>query len=138
MLLGVAVSASLSGITGNLDRPQGFFDEFDGPGDWTYLGTATARLGWGNDKFLVYAEGGLGLGGFRYNSSDCTFSSNHQGYVYGGGIEAMVSGSNSTFVEYNHFDFKGKDASCSQDNDIAVWTKPKMDVIKVGFNHNFN
>ena len=136
LLVGLEVSASLTGITGNLNLPG---NSFDGVGDWKYLGTATARLGWGNDKFLVYAEGGLGLGGFEYNSASCNFESNHQGWVYGAGVEAMVSGSNSIFVEYNHFDFKGKDASCGGGGGSpAVYTKPKMDVIKVGFNHNFN
>jgi outer membrane immunogenic protein len=150
LLVGLEVSASLSGITGLLEDDNMFGEEFDedfaehfeGVGDWTYLATATAKIGYAFSNVLLYAEGGLGLGEFRYNSALCNFEINHQGWVVGAGVEAQVSTNNSLFVEYNHFDFNAKDASCGSYLLIidggAVYTDPTVDVLKVGFNHFFN
>jgi outer membrane immunogenic protein len=133
-MIGAEVSASLSGITGNLD-----LGHVGGVGDWTYLGTATGKIGIALNKVLLYAEAGVGVGGFRFNSSSCNFESNHQGWVYGGGVEVALNTKNTIFVEYNHFDFNTKTAYCgSFPFSFSVETKPTINVVKVGFNHFFN
>jgi outer membrane immunogenic protein len=140
-MIGAEVSASLSGITGNLDLGEfGAFLGLNGVGDWTYLGTATGKLGFALNKLMVYGEVGLGLGGFRYNSQLCNFESNHQGLVYGAGAEVALNANNSLFVEWNHFAFNEKTAMCGIPVLFAltVETKPKVDVVKFGFNHFFN
>ena len=135
LLLGAEVSASLSGMTGDLTT---FSNAFDGPGDWHYLGTATAKLGFllGN-SFALYALGGVAVGGFDYTSNDCSFTSNHQGYVVGAGAAMAGAGNNTWFVDYNHIAFNDKNAACTGGPTIGVITRPTVDLVKAGFNHTF-
>jgi opacity protein-like surface antigen len=137
LFIGAEVTASLSGITGNLDD---FGDSGNGPGDWHYLATATAKLGWALDRLAIYGEVGVGLGGFNYGASACHFDSNHQGTVWGFGAEVATSSNNSLFVEWNRYDFQTKDASCQGllFSTIGVRTDPRVDVVRFGFNHYFN
>ncbi len=137
LVIGAEVSASLTGITGNLyDVAPGY----EGVGDWKWLATATGKLGFVFDRLMIYGEAGLGLGAFRYNAPYCNFESNHQGWVAGAGIEAALKNNNSVFVKYDHFDFKTKDASCGPGGYFPVYvsTKSELDVVKFGFNHYFH
>lgn len=136
LFLGAEVTASLTGITGNLTE---FSAAFNGPGDWRYLATATGKLGWAGSNLAVYGELGVGIGGFSYGARRCNFDSNHQGIVYGVGAELATKMDNTLFVEWNRYDFQNKDASClGNSSTIGVITKPVVDVVRFGFNHYFN
>jgi opacity protein-like surface antigen len=140
LFIGGEVTASLSGITGNLESPP---DDFEGPGDWNWLATGTVKLGWAFANIAaIYGEWGVGLGGFHYGGALCNIDSNNQGTVWGFGAEAAVSSNNSVFIEWNRYDFRAKDAQCNPTglgiDNVAVNTKPRVDVVRFGFNHYFN
>jgi outer membrane immunogenic protein len=142
LLVGAEVTASLSSISGILNLGDGGGTPFDGVGTYPWLATATAKIGWTGGKWLLYAEGGIGLAGFNYRSGACSFDSVNHGLVWGVGGEVAMSNNNSLFIEWNRFNFHGKDASCSFNFygftiPVGVYTKPTLDVIRVGFNHYF-
>jgi opacity protein-like surface antigen len=143
LLVGAEVTASLSGISGILHLGDGGGSPFDGVGTYPWLGTATAKIGWTGGNWMVYAEGGIGLAGFNYRSGSCSFDSVNQGLVWGVGGEVAIKNNNSLFIEWNRFNFEGKDAACSFTFygftvPVGVYTKPTLDVVRVGFNHYFN
>ncbi|WP_375454428.1 outer membrane protein [uncultured Methylobacterium sp.] len=65
-----------------------------------YLGTATGKLGYAFDRFLVYGTGGFAFGEVQYDAKFYTpafalqFAGRYQGldtgYVYGGGVEYAI------------------------------------------------
>jgi hypothetical protein len=140
LVIGAEVTGSLADITGNLDMSGG--DDFDGPGTYSWLATATAKLGWSTGSWMIYAEGGIGLGGFNYQSGGCTFDQVNSGAVYGVGAEVAMANNNSLFIEWNRYQFQRKDAACSfvffVTVPVAVNTDPRVDVVRFGFNHYFN
>ncbi len=138
LVLGAEVSASIAAISGVLD-----LGPFSGLGQYKWLGTGTAKIGFAGQNFLVYAEGGIGLGGFQFSSPLCSFDSLNRGLVYGAGAEVFIAPKNTLFVEWNRFNFDRKDASCSFQLGgfvipVGVSTKATLDVVKFGFNHFFN
>ena len=138
-LIGLEVDGSLADI----DGPQISPDLFPGDGEWTWLATATARLGYAVDlaatSVLVYAEGGLGLGGFDYDGSlGCNFSQNRSGYVVGGGAEVKISQRASLKAEYNFMDFGNESQLCGAlGGFLPTYTEADADmhVVKIGFNY---
>jgi hypothetical protein len=135
LVFGGEVDASLSGVTGVL----GNLGPFGGTGDWHWLATADLKLGWNLGNWMLYAKGGISVADFNFSSAGCTFNSNHQGHNWGVGAEVAMAGNNSLFVDWTHHNFAGKDMACGLIFvPVAVYTKPKMDVIRVGFNHYFN
>ena len=135
LVIGAEVSADLSGITGNLTDQ---FPGYDGTGDWNWLALGMAKIGVTHGNWLLYAQGGVALGGFTFNSTSCNFSSNNQGWAYGVGTSVATSSNNSLFVDWTHIDFTTKDASCGDTFATTVATKPKIDLVRFGFNHAFH
>jgi outer membrane immunogenic protein len=133
-LVGLDVAVDMTGISGNLNLPGSFFD---GVGEYKALGAATAKIGWSGSNWMIYAKGGIGIGSFEYASAGCSFHSQNQGWLFGAGAEMAMASNNTLFVEWNRFAFDGKDAVCSPTG-VGVYTKPSIDVIKVGFNHYFH
>src|SRR5262249_12694640 len=88
MGVGAEVAADLSGVTGELHNQ---FPGYNGTGDWNWLATGMAKLGLVSGNWMLYGQGGIGLGGFSYNSAACNFSTNNQGWAYGAGV-AVASG----------------------------------------------
>jgi outer membrane immunogenic protein len=136
LMVGAEVNAALTGITGNLLK-------FDGVGDWQWLANADVKVGWTAGNWMVYAKGGVALGGFHYASAICTFDSVHQGWNFGAAAEVATKGNNTLFIDWSRSQFDGKDAACSftysgSTVPVAVYTKPTVDVVRVGFNHYFN
>jgi opacity protein-like surface antigen len=132
LVIGAEVNAALSGATGVLNK-------FSGTGDWHWLATADAKLGWTAGNWMLYVKGGVSVADFEYSSASCTFNSNHQGWNWGVGAEVAVSSKNTLFVDWTRTDFEGKDMACGLVIfPVAVYTKPKMDVVRFGFNHYFN
>ena len=134
-LIGLEVDASLADIDGT----QISEDLAPGDGEWTWLATATARVGYAMDRVMVYAEGGLGLGGFDYDGSlGCNFSQNRSGYVVGGGAEWKITERAILKAEYNYMDFGKESQLCgSLGGFLPTYTEADADmhVVKFGFNY---
>lgn len=139
---GSEVSADLSGLSGQL-RNQ--FPGYNGTGDWNWLALGLVKLGlqW-SPHWMIYADAGGALGEFRFNSGACNFTSNNKGWAAGAGIAWAVSNSNNWFLDWQHIDFERKTAFCGDAPvpfngfDTEVRTKPKIDIVRVGFNHQFH
>src|SRR5262249_24014498 len=139
-LIGGEVSADLTGMTGNLGDQ---FPGYSGTGDWNWLALAVGKLGFTWDNWLFYGDVGLGMAGFTFNAGACNFTSNNQGWAGGRGVGWASSHNNNWFVDWQHLDLDRKDANCGDAPvpfngfDTAVSTKPKIDIFRVGFNHQF-
>jgi len=134
LVFGGEVDASLTGITGVLNQ-----NGLKATGDWHWLATADLKLGWNLGNWMVYAKGGISIADFNASATQCTFNSTHQGHNWGVGAEVAMAGNNSLFVDWTRHTFAGKDMSCGNFIlQVAVYAKPKMDVLRVGFNHYFN
>lgn len=79
----------------------------------TWVSTFRGRAGVAFDRFLVYATGGLAVGhvnnhwgwGFQgFSDSQFDSSENRAGYVFGGGIEAMLAPNWTVRAEAMHID----------------------------------
>lgn len=144
-IFGLEVDASLSDIDGELTEADTSGDDFEpglsgGNGEWTWLATATARVGYGGERAMVYVEAGLALGGFDFDGfSGCSFSQNRSGVAYGGGVEVKVSERASLKAEYNRLDFGKESQACSASFFIPLpiynEADAKLDVVKIGFNY---
>jgi opacity protein-like surface antigen len=67
-----------------------------------YLATATLRAGLAFGKVLLYGEGGLALANATWvNTLGFSDTVTDHGYVFGAGLEAMISTNVSLFVEWN-------------------------------------
>jgi outer membrane immunogenic protein len=67
-----------------------------------YLATATLRAGLAFGKVLLYGEGGLALANATWvNTLGFSDTVTDHGYVFGAGLEAMVSTNVSVFFEWN-------------------------------------
>jgi outer membrane immunogenic protein len=135
-IVGVEVSSSFTNISGFLD-PE---DPGDGEGSYNWIHTGTARLGWGNEMFLLYGEGGVALAGFEFESPFiCNFETTALGGVAGIGAEVMVAGNVSVFAEWNHIFLKPQANNCNFifEDDLTAHTAGHLDLFKVGLNAHF-
>jgi outer membrane immunogenic protein len=96
-----------------------------------FLGTVRGRLGYANDRFLIYGTGGFAYGNVEHNLSvnqpalgavaSTSFKTNETGFVYGGGVEYALpidtffhmSGSSAVTVraEYLRYELNGDNAN---------------------------
>jgi outer membrane immunogenic protein len=136
IILGLEVSASLADIEGSLFPSA--------TGTWNWLASATARLGWGGDRFLVYGEGGLALAEYTFDAGIlCDFTSTATGWTAGGGAELKVgaSGNASIFAEYAYYSFPDHVNTCGGLGGlflVGTDVDASMHTVKVGFNYRFN
>lgn len=135
-LIGLEADGSFANIEGRQSSPG----LFPGNGEWTWLATATARLGYAPGRYMVYAEGGLGLGGFEYSGTDgCSFDQTRVGFVAGAGTEVKVTRRASIKAEYNYLNFGEDTANCTSFGFLPVRTEADADmhVVKIGVNYLF-
>lgn len=109
-LFGLEASASHSKIDDRIVSP--FF-----PGSDTlelkqdFLLTATARIGYAIDRWLVYAKGGYAGTEFKlsafdsFNNTGFATKEWHNGYVLGGGFEYAVTRNVSFGIDYSRLEF---------------------------------
>jgi outer membrane immunogenic protein len=118
MSLGGEFRSSTSNFGGLLTTSEGVAAKLD------WLATARGRLGWANDRILVYATGGVAFGGID-GSGDLTISCNvncpiiggtqtlsiaasdrktHVGWTAGAGIEGAIASNWSVKLEYLYTD----------------------------------
>jgi len=104
------------------------------------FGTVRGRLGYAVDRVLFYGTAGLGFGDLKSFASHggaigsgTNFST---GFVFGGGIEAMVASNWSLKVEYLHYDAGdgSKFLLIGDPRQVEGWT---ADIVRVGLNYKF-
>ncbi len=105
-----------------------------------YLATATLRAGLAFGKVLLYGEGGLALANATWvNTLGFSDTVTDHGYVFGAGLEAMISTNVSLFVEWNRVvipehRFLGTIDPFVIPLPTGIDVTSTTDIIKVGFN----
>ncbi len=105
-----------------------------------YLATATLRAGLAFGKVLLYGEGGLALANATWvNTLGFSDTVTDHGYVFGAGLEAMVSRNVSLFFEWNRVvipehRFLGSIDAFVIPLPTGIDVSSRTDIFKVGFN----
>jgi outer membrane immunogenic protein len=120
-----------------------------------FLASATGRVGYAWDRYLIYAKGGAAWSHDKYevNNFNCTAtifvscntsaSETRTGWVAGGGLEWAFAPSWSALIEYDHYGFGTRSLAFTDPahanspffNGFNV--KLNIDVVKVGLNYRF-
>ena len=135
ILLGLEVDGSFASIDGDSE-----IGGLPSEGEYTYLATFGARLGYAMNQYLVYGTGGLAIAGYDFDSaSGCSFDQTRDGYFVGGGAEFKITERASVGIEYNYVDFGDKNQSCTVLAFIPTFTEADatLNVITFGFNYTF-
>jgi outer membrane immunogenic protein len=115
------------------------------------VASLTGRIGYGWDRFLLYAKGGVAWERdeltFTFPAAIVTFSDTRNGWTIGIGGEYAFSNWLTGFVEYNYYDFgsRSHNAVCGAvacfvggPNSVLFDVKETKSVVKVGLNFLFN
>jgi len=143
-VLGVKADWSWADVDGSSTFTSPAFPTgFKGTGNYDWLASTTVRLGYlVNNKFMVFADGGLAFGGFEFNSSSgYNFNESRSGWTLGIGGEYRFTPRASMSFQYNYYDF-------GSDKNSGTITFPgalpfvskadaDMNVFKLGFNYKF-
>ncbi len=167
----VSIASGLSGSRSDTIAAT-FFDVTDSETrKWTaktdWLGTATTRLGYAWDRWLVYTKGGIAASRTKYRLSDLsaftlmgvplsttttlqTGADSRVGWTFGGGAELALSEAWSAMIEYDYLDFGNKPVIMSGTTttsgffgpitSVIVSTLPveqRMQMLKLGLNYRF-
>lgn len=76
--------------------------------DTNAFGSLRARVGVAYDPFLFFATGGVAVAGAELSANGVEDSNTHFGYTLGAGVEAKVTDSITSRVEYRYSDFESK------------------------------
>ena len=108
-----------------------------------WYGTATGRLGYAWDQWLLYLKGGLAFAriqhaGFEIDGGDEAYdiSKTKTGGAVGGGLEYAVSRNWSWKVEYLYMDF-GHVTTVTSDPLVTVENRDHVHTVKLGVNYRF-
>jgi outer membrane immunogenic protein len=155
-VVGLAGDFSWASIQGQTNDP--FFAGKGPPGTplplhsrTDFLASATGRVGYAWDRYLVYAKGGAALSHNKYeaNNFGCIFltpcnvsaSDTPFGWTAGAGLEWAFAPNWSALVEYDHYGFASKDLTFidpAHPTAPAVFAvKQDFDVVKLGINYRF-
>lgn len=141
------IDGSLSGTTLDDTKVDAFNTTFTlhPRNDW--LASVSGRIGYGVNNALIYARGGIAWADSKFEIAhngilDGNPSKRRQGWVFGGGMEWMVTPGWSLFVEGDYYTFGTKDVSFTGDivnptPAFRVNTKENIEAIKVGLNYRF-
>ena len=99
-----------------------------------WIATATTRLGYTWDRFLIYGKVGAAFAQFDYNINNVAASETRVGYALGAGLEWLIAGNWSAKAEYNYLDF-GR--SSVDFNNVSRDIDQSISVIKAGINYRF-
>jgi opacity protein-like surface antigen len=119
--------------------------------DVPVISTLRGRIGYApNDRYMVYASGGLAIGGVK-TTTDLSFSNGdgfggsrsdiRTGWAAGGGIEYALSPQTSVTLDYLHFDL-GSGTVVGLPNgvtELETHTSSSLrgDIVRVGMNYRF-
>ena len=99
-----------------------------------WIATATTRLGYTWDRFLVYGKVGAAFAQFDYNINNVAASETRVGYALGAGLEWLIAGNWSAKAEYNYLDFGSSSVNF---NGANLDIDQRISVIKAGINYRF-
>jgi outer membrane immunogenic protein len=153
-VVGLAGDFSWANIDGQVNDP---FFAGKNPGPLTvrsrtdFIASATGRLGYAWDHYLLYAKGGAAWSHDKYdvNNFACFFTAcfsnataTRSGWTAGGGLEWAFAPSWSVLVEYDHYGFGTKSYTLVDPNNpafpAAFNVKQDLDVVKIGVNYRFS
>jgi outer membrane immunogenic protein len=98
------------------------------------LGTIRGRLGYAAGQFMPYVTGGYAFGDLRRGFGTAFASATADGWVFGGGVEAMFSPSWSAKLEYLYVDLGRTNVPISGfATDVDFWSH----VLRIGLNYKF-
>jgi outer membrane immunogenic protein len=115
--------------------------------DW--LASATGRLGWASNRWMIYGKGGAAWAGDKYSLSIPVFpeqetaSETRMGWTVGGGVEWAFWNNWSAKVEYNYYDFGTSSVTLigtfagAPIEVPGVEIRQRMSVGKLGINYRF-
>jgi outer membrane immunogenic protein len=139
-ILGVKADWSWSDIDGSSNFPFGG-STYKGSGNYDWLASTTVRLGYlVNNKFMLFADGGMAFGGFEFSgSSGYNFNESRSGWTLGIGGEYRFTPRASMSLQYNYYDFGSKSQNGTAFAFIPMSSKADADlnVFKLGFNYKF-
>jgi opacity protein-like surface antigen len=126
--------------------PQGLVSRFDCTTNIDGLGTATGRMGYAFDQFLLYGKGGAAAEHVHYqllpfaNSrfpTDSNGADTRWGWTAGTGVEFAFSPTLSAFAEYDFMDFGNRGTSVVDGNggQRDIRTFQSVHLVKVGLNY---
>ena len=107
------------------------------------ISSATARLGYAIDRFLVYWKAGGAWTHAKYDVLDPTFavfssaSESRSGWTAGGGFEYAIAGGLSMFIEYDWYDFGTRAITFTNPATPLTNIRERDSVVKVGANWKF-
>lgn len=135
LVLGLETDAAWSGADGS--RLHGNGDRLDIRNSW--LSSLRLRAGVNFGNTLVYATGGMALGGFDSDLATLTSLTRNSdmllGYVVGGGIEMKITGNISGRIEALHYGFNDKSFEFAAGDlraDLSTTT------VRAGLTYHFN
>ena len=113
----------------------------------TSLGSVTARVGYGFDRFLPFVRGGLAWDTSRFQEAaqfinSSVIGDSRVGWTIGAGVEYAITHNLTVFAEYDFYDFGSK-----TENFVYVGVPPydhsrsireTNNVVKVGLNWKFD
>lgn len=116
-----------------------------------FIASATGRLGYAWDQFLLYGKGGAAWSHNKYQVNNfacvifvsCNTSADEtrSGWTAGGGIEWAFAPNWSVLIEYDHYGFGETKSLTFTDpaNGSAIFNvkAPSFDVVKAGINFRF-
>lgn len=103
----------------------------------TNASTVRARLGYFNDRTLIYGTGGLAIAKEKYNGNGASVSAYQMGWVAGGGIEYMFAPRWSTKIEYLYTDYGRTNADFPNIGDSSH-SSLKAQSVTLGLNYKFD
>lgn len=137
-LFGVEADIALADVEGTAPYLEtGFLEGLTVDLDW--LSTIRGRVGFAQENFLIFATGGLALGGLQADyygvSSSQALDATASGYTLGGGVEMMLSDQLSAKAEYLFVDLGREDLDLSVAGFSSVDFEASL--VKFGLNWHF-
>jgi outer membrane immunogenic protein len=131
-------------ITGGLTT-----DHFETKIDW--LASITGRIGYAQDRWLVYGKGGAAWvrdnlhdsGGVFIFPFDFSVSETRSGWTVGGGVDYALAPNWSVGLEYNYYDFGTKLVTLSGSGGLGATSetfplKQNFSVVRATLNYRFS
>jgi outer membrane immunogenic protein len=155
-VVGLAGDFSWANIQGQTDDP--FFSGKNAGSALTlqsrtdFFASATGRIGYAWDRYLLYAKGGVAWSHNKYDANNffcgiliggcyTNASDTQLGWTAGGGLEWGFAPNWSALVEYDHYGFGTKNLTffdTVHGFTFVFGVKQDIDVVKLGINYRFS
>jgi outer membrane immunogenic protein len=105
--------------------------------------SATGRLGYAADHWLLYAKGGPAWAHDKYSASqyngalNYTASETRSGWTLGGGLEWAFANDWSAKLEYAYYDFGSRTVGFVGSGNNGELIDQRIHAVKVGINYHF-